>query len=148
MKFIIFIDDLSFSQEDSTYAALKSVLQGGLAATPKNALIYATSNRRHLLRESFADREGDDVHRNDTMQESLSLADRFGLSIRFLLPDKKRFLEIVDQLARQRGLEEHIPQLEMGAEQWAIAHGGRSPRVARQYMDFAEAELRQERPLQ
>src|SRR5699024_437784 len=88
MKFIIFIDDLSFSQQDGTYAALKSVLQGGLAAKPANSLIYATSNRRHLLRENFADRNGDDLHRNDTIQESLSLADRFGLTINFMLPDK------------------------------------------------------------
>ena len=84
MKFIIFIDDLSFSNQDDTYAALKAVLQGGLAAQPDNALIYATSNRRHLVRETFSDREGDELHRNDTIQESLSLADRFGLAINFL----------------------------------------------------------------
>ena len=147
MKFIIFIDDLSFSQQDGTYAALKSVLQGGLAAKPANSLIYATSNRRHLLRENFADRNGDDLHRNDTIQESLSLADRFGLTINFMLPDKARFLEIVAQLARQRNIEEYLPQLELGAEQWAMVHGGRSPRAAQQYISFAEAAIRQGKPL-
>ncbi len=147
MKFIIFIDDLSFSQQDSTYAALKSVLQGGLAAKPQNALIYATSNRRHLLRENFSDRNGDDLHRNDTIQESLSLADRFGLAINFMLPDKARFLELVAQLAEQKGIEEHLPELELGAEQWAMVHGGRSPRAAQQYISFAEAAIRQNKPL-
>lgn len=147
MKFIIFIDDLSFSQQDGTYAALKSVLQGGLAAKPQNALIYATSNRRHLLRENFSDRNGDDLHVNDTIQECLSLADRFGLAINFTLPDKARFLEIIHQLACQRELEDRLPELERGAEQWAMSHGGRSPRVAQQYIAFAEAALRQDKPL-
>ncbi len=141
MHFIIFIDDLSFSRQDGTYAALKSVLQGGLAANPSNSLIYATSNRRHLLRESFSEREGDDVHRNDTVQESLSLADRFGLTINFTNPDKARFLEIVDKLAHQRGLDSCMEQLEAGAERWATVHGGRSPRVAQQYLRAAEAKV-------
>ncbi len=147
MHFIIFIDDLSFSSEDSTYAALKSVLQGGLAAKPENALIYATSNRRHLLRENFSDRAGDEVHRNDTIQESLSLADRFGLTINFMNPDKAAFLQIVDELARQRGLEDHLPELETGAERWATIHGGRSPRVAQQYIRDARARLPLGQPL-
>jgi len=142
MHFIIFIDDLSFSQQDGTYAALKSVLQGGLAAKPANSLIYATSNRRHLLRESFSDREGDDVHRNDTVQESLSLSDRFGLSINFINPDKAHFLDIIAQLAHQRKMDEYLPQLEAGAERWATVHGGRSPRVAQQYICDAEAKVR------
>ena len=147
MHFIIFIDDLSFSSEDSTYAALKSVLQGGLAAKPENALIYATSNRRHLLRENFSARAGDEVHRNDTIQESLSLADRFGLTINFMNPDKAAFLQIVDELARQRGLEDHLPELETGAERWATIHGGRSPRVAQQYIRDAQARLALGQPL-
>ncbi|WOC32748.1 MULTISPECIES: ATP-binding protein [Caproicibacterium] len=142
MHFIIFIDDLSFSQQDGTYAALKSVLQGGLAAKPANALIYATSNRRHLLRESFSDREGDDVHRNDTVQESLSLSDRFGLAVNFMNPDKAHFLDIIAQLAHQRQLDAYLPQLEIGAERWATVHGGRSPRVAQQYIRDAQAKVR------
>lgn len=147
MRFIIFIDDLSFSQQDSAYAALKSVLQGGLAAKPANALIYATSNRRHLLRESFADREGDDIHHNDTIQESLSLSDRFGLAIGFLNPDKQAFLDIVRQLAVQHGFTAQLPQLEAGAERWATVHGGRSPRVAQQYIRDAAAKIALGQPL-
>ena len=147
MKFVIFIDDLSFSRQDDTYAALKAVLEGGLAARPENTLIYATSNRRHLLRESFSDRDGDEIHLGDTIQESLSLADRFGLSIRFSLPDKARYLEIVRQLAYQRGLEEHMPELEAGAERWATERGGRSPRCARQFIRAAEAKIKRGQPV-
>ena len=147
MKFIIFIDDLSFSNQDDTYAALKAVLQGGLAAQPDNALIYATSNRRHLVRETFSDREGDELHRNDTIQESLSLADRFGLAINFSLPDKQQYLEIVRLLAVQRGLEEHMEELERGAEMWAIARGGRSPRCAQQFIAGAESRIRRGIPV-
>ena len=88
MKFLIFIDDLSFSKQDDTYASLKAVLEGGVAARPANTLIYATSNRRHLVRETFSDREGDEVHRGDSIQESLSLADRFGLAVNFSQPTK------------------------------------------------------------
>lgn len=142
MKFIIFIDDLSFSRQDETYASLKAVLEGGLAARPENTLIYATSNRRHLLRETFSDREGDEIHRGDTIQESLSLADRFGLSIRFSLPGKDEFLDIVRLLAEQRGLGDHMRELEEGAERWAIGRGGRSPRCAKQYIRAAEARIR------
>ncbi len=147
MKFIIFIDDLSFSRQDDTYAALKAVLEGGLAARPENALIYATSNRRHLVRETFSDREGDEVHKGDTIQESLSLADRFGLAIQFSVPDKWRYLEIVRQLAQQRGLEDHEEELEFLAERWAIERGGRSPRCARQFIDDAEAKIKRGEPL-
>lgn len=147
MKFVIFIDDLSFSRQDDTYASLKAVLEGGLAARPENTLIYATSNRKHLLRETFSDREGDEIHRGDTIQESLSLADRFGLSISFSLPDKKEFLMIVRRLAGQRGLKVELPQLEAGAERWAIGRGGRSPRCAKQYVRFVEARVRRGLPL-
>lgn len=142
MKFIIFIDDLSFSRQDETYASLKAVLEGGLAARPENTLIYATSNRRHLLRETFSDREGDEIHRGDTIQESLSLADRFGLSIRFSLPAKDEYLEIIRRLAERRGLADHMKELEEGAERWAIGRGGRSPRCAKQYLRAAEAHIR------
>lgn len=141
MKFLIFIDDLSFSRQDDTYAALKAVLEGGVAARPANALIYATSNRRHLLRETFSDREGDEVHRSDTIQESLSLADRFGLAVAFQQPDKARFLELVCALACERGLEEHLPEIERGAEAWALQRGGRSPRCAKQYIQDYEGRL-------
>ncbi len=142
LKFLIFIDDLSFSRQDETYASLKAVLEGGVAARPANTLIYATSNRRHLLRETFSDREGDEVHRNDTIEESLSLADRFGLSVNFSHPGKREYLELVRALAEQRGLEEQLPALEREAEQWALARGGRSPRCAVQFMNQAEARIR------
>ena len=147
MRFIVFIDDLSFSRQDDTYASLKAVLEGGLAVRPDNTLIYATSNRRHLLRETFSDREGDEIHRGDTIQESMSLADRFGLSVRFMLPDKAQYLEIIEKLAMQRGLTEHLSQLYLGAERWATERGGRSPRCARQYIRHAEAKIRQGKSL-
>ncbi len=147
MKFLIFIDDLSFSKQDDTYASLKAVLEGGVAARPANTLIYATSNRRHLVRETFSDREGDEVHRGDSIQESLSLADRFGLAVNFSQPDKAHFLEIVRQLAAQRGLQDHWAEMEKGAEIWAIARGGRSPRCARQYVDAFAVKLQLETSL-
>ncbi|HCR44145.1 MAG TPA: AAA+ family ATPase [Ruminococcaceae bacterium] len=142
MKFIIFIDDLSFSKEDDTYASLKAALEGGLAARPLNTLIYATSNRRHLVRESFADREGDEIHLNDTIQENLSLADRFGLAINFTLPDKDQYLEIVRKIAADRQLDVNGEELEKGAQAWAISRGGRSPRCAKQYVRTVEAKYK------
>lgn len=141
MKFIVFIDDLSFSAGDDNFAALKAVLEGGLASRPANVLIYATSNRRHLLRETFSDREGDDVHHADTVQESVSLSDRFGISLTFLLPDKQRFLEIVEQIAADRGLQVDRQTLLSAAERWALERGARSPRYARQFIADAQARL-------
>ncbi len=141
MKFIIFIDDLSFSRDDDNYSALKAVLEGGLASRPHNVVIYATSNRRHLLRETFSDRSGDEVHHADTVQESVSLSDRFGISLTFLLPDKQRFLEIVEQIAKDRGLQVDRQTLLDAAERWALERGGRSPRYARQFITDAQARL-------
>lgn len=142
LRFIIFIDDLSFSSQDDTFAALKAVLEGGLAARPENALIYATSNRRHLLRETFSDREGDEIHRGDTIQESLSLADRFGLSVNFMVPGKADYLDIVQALAAERGLKINSTDLELGAERWALERSGRSPRCAKQYIAMVESRLK------
>ena len=136
------MDDLSFEEFETEYKYLKAVIEGGLERKPQNVLIYATSNRRHLVRETFSDRNGDEIHRGDTIQESLSLADRFGLSVNFSLPSKEKYLEIVAELAKQRGLEEYMDQLKQGAEQWAIARGGRSPRCARQFMNAAEAKIK------
>ncbi len=141
LKFIIFIDDLSFSNDDNTYARLKAVLEGGIAAKPANTLIYATSNRRHLIKENFADRAGDEVHRNDAIQESLSLSDRFGLSINFSKPDKEQYLEIVRSLAKEKNLNIGVDQLEKEAERWAIRRGGRSPRCAKQFISAKQANL-------
>lgn len=141
MKFIIFIDDLSFSGGDDNFAALKAVLEGGLASRPKNVLIYATSNRRHLLRETFSDRSGDEIHRADTVQESVSLSDRFGIFLTFLLPDKQHFLEIVEQMADDRGLDVDRQTLLNAAEKWALERGARSPRFAKQFIADAQARL-------
>ena len=141
MKFILFIDDLSFSENDDSFAALKAVLEGGLASRPDNVMIYATSNRRHLLRETFSDREGDEVHRADTVQEAVSLSDRFGISLTFLMPDKQRFLEIVEQIAEDRGLQTDRQRLLAAAERWALERGARSPRYARQFIADVQARL-------
>lgn len=141
MKFILFIDDLSFSENDDSFAALKAVLEGGLASRPDNVMIYATSNRRHLLRETFSDREGDEVHRADTVQEAVSLSDRFGISLTFLMPDKQRFLEIVEQIAEDRGLQADRQRLLAAAERWALERGARSPRYARQFIADVQARL-------
>ncbi len=141
MKFILFIDDLSFSSGDDNFAALKAVLEGGLASRPENVILYATSNRRHLLRESFSDREGDEVHHADTVQESVSLSDRFGISLTFLMPDKQRFLDIVEQMAADRKLKVEREVLLGAAERWALERGARSPRYARQFIADAQARL-------
>ena len=135
IKFIIFIDDLSFQYQDDKYASLKAVLEGGLAAQPKNALIYATSNRRHLVKESFSDRQGDELHRNDTIQESLSLSDRFGLSVNFSIPNKDVYINIVKTLANKKGLDIDDYLLIEKAERWALQKGGRSPRTAKQFIN-------------
>lgn len=135
MKFIIFIDDLSFQKQDQSYTTLKAVLEGGLAARPDNALIYATSNRRHLVKESFSDRTDDDVNTRDNMQESLSLSDRFGLAVCYSIPTKQEYIDIVFALAKQKGVDMPEKELEMGAERFALSRGGRSPRCAKQYVE-------------
>ncbi len=136
MKFIIFIDDLSFQKQDQSYTTLKAVLEGGLAARPDNALIYATSNRRHLVKETFSDRRfDDDINTRDNMQESLSLSDRFGLAVCYSIPSKKEFLDIVCALAKEKGINMSKEELELGAEKFALSRGGRSPRCAKQYVE-------------
>ncbi|MCH5299539.1 MAG: ATP-binding protein [Ruminococcus sp.] len=135
MKFIIFIDDLSFQSQDKSYTSLKAVLEGGLAARPDNALIYATSNRRHIIKESWQDRDTDDIHRRDNMQETLSLSDRFGLAVCFSNPDKNEYLDIVTALARKAGITMPEDKLGIKAEQFAIGRGGRSPRCAKQFVE-------------
>ena len=135
MKFIIFIDDLSFQKQDQSYTSLKALLEGGLASRPENTLIYATSNRRHLIKESFADRDTDDVNRRDNMEETLSLSDRFGLSVCFSVPKKDDYLEIVFELARKNNVNMPKEELELKAEKFALARGGRSPRCAKQFVE-------------
>lgn len=136
MKFIIFIDDLSFQKQDQSYTTLKAVLEGGIAARPSNALIYATSNRRHLVKESLSDRSwDDDVNTRDNMQESLSLSDRFGLKVCYSAPSKKEFVEIVCRLAKDRNIDMSEEELALGAERFALIKGARSPRCAKQYVE-------------
>ena len=138
MKFIIFIDDLSFDSHDDSFGELKAALEGSLGGRKHNTIIYATSNRRHLIKESFSDREND-INRNDIMQEQLSLSDRFGLSITSITPDKKGYLDIVAKIAEDRKLDVDMDHLCAVAEQWATRKGGRSPRCARQFIDYVES---------
>ena len=135
LKFVLFIDDLSFLKDDDNYSALKAVLEGSVTAKSKNVVIYATSNRRHIIKEKFSDREGDEVHRNDTMQELVSLSERFGIHITFSKPDKDTFLHIVRHLAAAGGVQLPADELERRAERYALERGGRSARLARQFVD-------------
>lgn len=135
LKFILFIDDLSFLKDDDNFNALKAVLEGSVTAKSSNVVIYATSNRRHIIKESFSDREGDEIHRNDTMQELVSLSERFGIHITFSKPNKATFLNIVHHLAEEKGITLPAEELELQAERFALERGGRSARLARQFID-------------
>jgi predicted AAA+ superfamily ATPase len=143
-RFVLFVDDLSFEEHEVEYKALKALLEGSVEEPPENVRLYATSNRRNLIRESFSDREetlGDDVHARDTMQEKLSLAARFGLRVTFPAPDQRRYLEIVAGLAGERGIGVPEEELRERALLWDRWHDGRSGRTARQFVDELEAEL-------
>lgn len=135
LKFVLFIDDLSFLKDDDNFNALKAVLEGSVTAKSKNVVIYATSNRRHIIKEKFSDREGDDIHRNDTMQEMISLSERFGIHITFNKPNKDTFLHIVHHLAEENGIVMEAEELELLAERFALARGNRSARLAKQFID-------------
>ena len=135
LKFIIFIDDLSFNQNNDDFSMLKAALEGSASATAENAVIYATSNRRHIVKESFGERDGDDVHRNDTLQETLSLSERFGLTVLFSKPDKKLYLTIVRELAKRHALAIDEKDLELQAEAFALKKGSRSARCAEQFIN-------------
>lgn len=135
LKFVLFIDDLSFLKDDDNFNALKAVLEGSVTAKSSNVVIYATSNRRHIIKETFSDREGDDVHRNDTMQELISLSERFGIHITFSKPNKETFLYIVHHLAKENGVDMQTDELDLLAERFALERGGRSARLARQFID-------------
>ncbi len=137
-KFIIYMDDLSFEEFEIEYKYLKAVIEGGLERKPENVLIYATSNRRHLIKENFGDKEGrrDQLHASDTVQEKLSLVARFGVTIFFCSPDKKEFQDIVKVLAQRHGIEMPEDQLLLEANKWELAHGGLSGRTAQQFIDY------------
>ncbi len=136
LKFIIYIDDLSFTKNDNELGSLKAILEGSVSAKPLNTAIYATSNRRHLIKETFSDREGDDIHLNETIQELTSLSDRFGLMVSFFRPDKKNYLKIVQALAIQYNINLSKEELESEAEIFASARSGRSPRIAKQFIEY------------
>lgn len=137
-KFIIYMDDLSFEDFEIEYKYLKAVIEGGLEKKPDNILIYATSNRRHLVRERFSDKEdrNDDLHTNDTVQEKLSLVSRFGVTIYFGSPEKKEFQKIVLSLAKRYGIEMEENELLLKANAWELQHGGLSGRTAQQFIDY------------
>lgn len=135
LKFILFIDDLSFSRDDGDFGALKAILEGSVSGRSENLAIYATSNRRHLVKESFSDRDGDDLHFQDTVQELTSLSARFGLKVTFSKPGQKLYLDIVRDLAKQYGITMPDEELILKAEAHALRNGGRSPRTAKQFIE-------------
>lgn len=141
LKFIIFIDDLSFNKNDDCFSMLKAALEGSASAKASNAVIYATSNRRHIVKENFSDREvADDVHHNDTVQELMSLSDRFGLTVYFERPNKSLYLDIVHILADKNGIETDKKELDIKAEAFALQKGSRSPRAAEQFINSLKTE--------
>ncbi len=143
-RFIIYMDDLSFEEFEIEYKYLKAVIEGGLEKKPENVLIYATSNRRHLIRENYGDREEirQDMHTGDTVQEKLSLVHRFGVTIYFGAPDKKQFQAIVKGLAERSGLDMPEEELLSEANKWELAHGGLSGRSAQQFIDHMLGQKR------
>ena len=145
-RFIIYMDDLSFEEFEIEYKYLKAVIEGGLERKPDNILIYATSNRRHLVREQFSDKEGrrDDLHASDTVQEKLSLVYRFGVTIFFCAPDKKQFRNIVRVLAERYGIKMPEEELMLEANRWELNHGGLSGRTAQQFIDYIRGKEKQE----
>ena len=142
-RFIIFIDDLSFEENEVEYKFLKAVIEGGVETRPDNVLIYATSNRRHLIRETWNDRSDmehkGDVHRSDTMEEKLSLASRFGVAINFNAPTPKEYQQIVLELARRAGVDMDEREMLIQANAWEIRHGGFSGRTAQQFVHYLKA---------
>ena len=143
-RFIIYMDDLSFEEFETEYKYLKAVIEGGLEKKPENVLIYATSNRRHLLREKFSDKaeRDDDLHTNDTVQEKLSLVARFGVTIYFGSPSPMEFKEIVLSLAHKAGIKMTDEELIAEANKWELSHGGLSGRTAQQFVDYLSGQAK------
>lgn len=139
-KFIIYMDDLSFEEDESDYKFLKAVIEGGVETKPDNILIYATSNRRHLIKETWKDRrdveQDGDIHRSDTMEEKLSLANRFGVTIGYYKPSRQEFYDIVKEIAVKEGISMPEEELFKEADKWELYHGGISGRTARQFVNF------------
>ena len=139
-RFIIYMDDLSFEEFEIEYKFLKAVIEGGVETKPENILIYATSNRRHLIKENWNDRNDmehtQDMHRSDTMEEKLSLVNRFGVTISYTKPTPKEFMEIVITLARKQGIAMSEEDLKKEANKWELSHGGISGRTAQQFVNY------------
>ncbi|NLK07376.1 MAG: ATP-binding protein [Firmicutes bacterium] len=144
LKFIVFIDDLSFEEDETEFKALKSILEGSVVKQPDNVRIYATSNRRHLIKESFNDMNSRELREQDTVQEKLSLSDRFGLTVIYPSPDQKTYLDIVEHLAAVERLSIDPNELRERALQWTLWHNERSGRTARQFIDDLKAQLEME----
>ncbi len=140
-KFIIFIDDLTFNDGDEIFSQFKAEIEGSMSSK-KNVIVYATSNRRHLIKENVLDRSGNDLHVSDTMQEQMSLADRFGLIITFVKPDKDEFIKILCEILNDRKVKYDYDQVALYAEQYALKKGGRSPRAAKQIADVIESSYK------
>ncbi|HHW25711.1 MAG TPA: ATP-binding protein [Clostridiales bacterium] len=138
LKFIVYIDDLSLESNDPSFGPLKAALEGSACVRADNIVFCATSNRRRIVRQTFSEREGDDINHAETIEEKTSLSDRFGLAVGFFRPDKIGYAEIVRGLAGSRGIE-FTPELEAAAEQFALRHGGRSGRTAKQFIDLVSA---------
>ncbi len=140
-KFIIFLDDLSFEEFEVEYKYLKSIMEGGIESKPDNVLIYATSNRRHLIRETWDDRSGgsEEIHRFDTINEKISLSDRFGITLTYVSPTQDEYLQIVEELAKRNNILLLPEQLKSQALQWEMAHSGRSGRMAKQLIAHLRA---------
>lgn len=139
-KFIIYMDDLSFEEFEIEYKFLKAVIEGGVETKPENILIYATSNRRHLIKESWKDKsdmeQENDIHRSDTMEEKLSLANRFGVTINYSKPTQKEYFAIVAKLAHRAGISMSDEELSREANKWELSHGGISGRTAQQFINY------------
>ena len=133
-KFILFIDDLSFDKEDMTYSVLKSLLEGSLEPRPVNVAVYATSNRRNLVRQNFSDRSGDEIDIRETIQEKTSLTERFGLRINYGELSRPQFLRMVEELAGRRGVTLPVEELRAEAVKWEMRHPSRTPRTALQFL--------------
>ena len=140
LKFIIFVDDLVFQDGEASYSALKTILEGGIESNTNNIIIYATTNRKHLVKETFEERNND-IHASDTVEEKLSLSDRFGITVSFYSPDQKEYLAIVESLVKERNIEVDPEYLRAEALKWVRFYNGRSPRTAKQFVNYLEGNI-------
>lgn len=139
-RFIVYLDDLSFDENETDYKYLKAAIEGGFEEKPENMLVYATSNRRHLIKENWDERDGNDVHRNESIQEKVSLSERFGLSINYSNPYQQEYLEIVKHLMAKQNIKADEQAVIRAAKSWAVMHGGFSGRVAEQFVNDFKAK--------